>query len=222
MIYLGRKRVARKGTRHRRSKIVSLLILEGDTEEVFYPLIRDKFLEGIPVELKNIRGCGHTNRDVLSEMYKYTYNNPQDLVRAYCCLDKSNQKISAVPLELEFVRNQIRSNSKLTQILSVRSIIADPEIESWFFYDIDGIFKFLRMPRSQRNRSAFRPAQNFGARELQRLFERNGKPYCKGKRSRNFLESLDLETIVENCQPLRNGIQTIRDLPQDPINHIRP
>ena len=49
-------------------KPVSLLVLEGDTEQVFYPLIRDQFLKGIRIELRNIKGRGNVNKDILSEM----------------------------------------------------------------------------------------------------------------------------------------------------------
>lgn len=200
------------------NKPVSLLILEGDTEQVFYPLIRDKFLKGIRIELRNIKGRGNINKDLLSEIHKYTYNNPDDLVRAYCCVDTEGQKISATPFELDFIRNKAREKS-MTQVLSIDSMLADPDIESWFFYDIEGIYKFLGAKKSQRKAKRYNNPKNLCKRNLQQLFHKFKKVYLSGKRATNFINHLDVEKIVSECQELRNGINLIRSKADDLTNH---
>jgi len=153
------------------NKPVSLLVLEGDTEQLFYHIIRDKFLKGIRIELRNIKGRGNVNKDVLCEIYKYAYNNQDDLVRAYCCVDIERQKRTATPLELDFIREQVKIK-KLRCVLSVDLVTADPEIESWFFYDIEGIYKFLGTKTSQRNVKKYSNPKNLCKKNLQGLFHR--------------------------------------------------
>ena len=202
-----------------RNKVVSLLILEGDTEQEFYPIIRDRFLIGIAIKLQNIKGQGNTNKDVLAEIYKYTYNNHTDLVRAYCCVDTEKQNTTATPLELDFVREQIRMK-RLHTVLSVEAILADPDIESWFFYDIKGIYKFLRAPKSQRNIRKYANPKNLRKKDLSELFNRFGKVYLPGKRAKHFIETLDIEKIVSCCGELHAGINRISSQAHNMTNDI--
>jgi hypothetical protein len=200
---------------------VSLLILEGDTEKVFYPIVKKNYLHEIRIELRNLKGQGNVNNDVLSEIFKYTYNNRNDLIRAYCCLDTERQKQSATPLDLDFVREQIKCR-KIIKVLSVNAISADPEIESWFFYDTEGIYKFLQAPKSQRSKKRYANPGKLCKRDLHQLFSRFGKAYTPGKRAANFINHLDIEKIVSNCKELHDGIELIKLQANNPKNHIFP
>jgi hypothetical protein len=202
-----------------RQKIVSLLILEGDTEEVFYPIIRDKFLKGIRIELRNIKGRGNVNKDVLAEIYKYAYNNCDDSIRAYCCIDTESNTQSATPFELELVRNRARER-RMNQVLSIDCVLADPDIESWFFHDIEGIYGFLRVKSSRRKTKGYINRSDLNKKDLKGLFHTFGKEYLPGKRAQNFINSLDVEKIVSCCNTLRNGIQMIKSLAEDLTNHL--
>lgn len=202
-------------------KPVSLLVLEGYTEQVFYSVVRDKFLKGIRIELRNIKGQGNVNKDILSEIFKYTYNNPDDLVRAYCCVDTEKGKCTATPLYLDFIREKAKER-KMSQVLSIHAILAEPEIESWFFYDIKGIYGCLSAPKSRRNPKIFNPAKKFGYKDLQRLFEKHGKIYTKGKRAGNFINHLDVGKIVSNCKELREGIKLIQSQANNLTNYLFP
>ena len=200
-------------------KPVSLLILEGYTEEVFYPIIRDQFLKGIRIELKNIKGQGNTNKDILALIFRYTHNNP-DSVRAYCCIDSERQKITATPLDLNFVRQQICQRKEMNLILSVDAILADPDIESWFFYDIKGIFRHLRAKPSKSDSQKYQNPYSLCKKDLEELFYRLGKAYISGKRVKNFINHLDIGKIVSKCKELREGIEKIKSQSIDLSNHI--
>lgn len=201
--------MAKRRTAKANNRPVSLLILEGDTEQVFYAIIRDKFFKGIRIELRNIKGRGNVNKDVISEIYKYMYNNPDDLVRAYCCVDTERQTSSATPFELDFVREQAKVRMS-SRVLSVGVILADPDIESWFFYDIEGIYKFLGAKKSQRNIRKYRNVSKLGKKDLQQLFGRFGKVYFSGNRAKHFINNLDIKKIVSKCRKLGNGIKLIQ------------
>ena len=203
------------------NKPVSLLVLEGDTEQLFYHIIRDKFLKGIRIELRNIKGRGNVNKDVLCEIYKYTYNNRDDAVRVYCCVDTERQKRTATPIELDLIREQVKIK-KLRCVLSVDLLSADPEIESWFFYDIEGIYKFLGVKTSQRNVKKYSNPKNLCKKDLQRLFHRFEKEYLPGKRAANFINHLDIDKIITECKELHDGIALIQSQATDLTNNLFP
>lgn len=205
----------RKGTR----QPVSLLILEGETEEVFYSLIRDRYLQQMRVELKPLKGRGNVNKDILSKVYQYCYDNRTDLVRVYCCVDSEAQKRSATPLDLQLLSEKIKTGS-MAAVLSINQILADPDIESWFFYDIAGIYKFLRAKQTQRNVKKYRDPRKFSKKHLQELFRRFGKEYLPGKKTANFINHLNLEKVVSNCPELQKGIELIRTQSRDLVNHL--
>jgi hypothetical protein len=195
------------------------LILEGDTEELFYPLIRDRFLKGVPVELRNIKGRGNVNKDVCCEIYKYAWNNTNEDFRAYCCVDSERHQRSATPLDIDFVRQQVVTRG-INRALSVDAILADHDIESWFFHDIEGIYAFLGARKSQRNLTKYRNSSGLGKRQLQSLFMQFSKVYMPGKRAAHFIRALDIDRIVTRCSVLRQGIELIKTQAHNPENHL--
>ena len=105
-------------------------------------------------------------------------------------------------------------------VLSIDLMTATQQIESWFFYDIEGIFKYLEVPKSQRNARTYGTPEKFNYKDLQRLFERYGKTYAKGRRAANVINSLDNDKIVRSCKELREGIQLIQSQAADLTNHL--
>jgi len=191
-------------------KPVSLFILEGDTEDVFYRLVCEKFLRGTRRELRQIRSGGNIDRQVLSEIYKYTWNNPYDSVRVYCCSDTDRIKRNPTPLDVKHIRSVVEER-KMIKVMSVDTILADPEIESWFFLDIESIYEFLKVQRSKRNLRKYRNVHTLSKKDMQKLFERFGQVYIPGKRAENFIRHLNLEKIVRKCDVLRKAIQLIKE-----------
>ncbi len=96
------------------------------------------------------------------------------------------------------------------------------QIESWFFYDVEQIYGFLRVPRAQRKPRAFKPPEKFGYMDLQRLFDRYGETYNKGKKAANFINHLNIEKIVSNCKELREGVKLVQSHADDLTNHLFP
>jgi hypothetical protein len=219
--FLGNRTVPKRKDDKPRGRLVSLLVLEGDTEEIFYPIVQSRFLHGIRVAMRNLKGRGNVNKDVLSEMFKYTYNNRNDFVRAYCCVDTERQKQSATPFDLDYVREQARVR-QITGLLGIDAILADPDIESWFFYDVDGIYKFLSAKKSQRSTRRYRNPKKLCKRDLQELFTRFRKVYSPGHRAAHFINSLSVEKIVSQCKVLRDGVELIQSQADDLTNHLFP
>lgn len=189
--------------------VVSLLLLEGDTESIFYPLVRDKYLVGMRAVLRQVQCGGNTNKKMLAKIFQYVHEHPSERLRVYCCSDTDSNNNSPTPLDIGLIRKTVKERN-MQCVLSVDKILADPEIESWFFYDIDGIYEFLRAKKSQRKPDSFKNPKNLGKRELQNLFEQFGSVYTPGERANNFVKNLDLNKIVNCCRELRMGIERIK------------
>jgi hypothetical protein len=156
---------------------------------------------------------------VLGEIFKYTYNNPADLVRVYCCSDTDRNKHRPAPLAIGLIRKTVKERN-MQCVLSVDTILADSEIESWFFYDMEGIYGFLRAEKSRRNPRKYKNIQNLGKKDLRDLFAQFGSVYTPGERAKNFIENLDLAKIVTCCRELREGIDSIKSQATNLRNHI--
>jgi len=214
---------------------VSLLVYEGETEEIFYPIVREKYLRRLRYDHSCIKGQGRTNLQIINAAITFCLNNPSEYLRVYSCIDTERGKQGIVPFDINYVRSQIADMEKTRivnnlgikkvrqikrQILSITAIQADPDIESWFFYDIEGIYKFLRAPKSKRNIKKYTTPSQFGKKDLKRLFRQFDNQYREGQRARNFIESLNMDKIVAGCTELREGIELIRTRSQDMTNHI--
>ena len=140
---------------------------------------------------------------------------------AYCCFDRESRYGEVPGFDIKKIKKYV-NDAKLKSVLSIDLITATQQIESWFFYDIEGIYVYLKVPKSHRRLNAFRPPEKFDYRDLQRLFERYGKTYMKGKRAESFINKLDIKKIVCNCKELREGIQLIQSQAEDLTNHLFP
>lgn len=211
--------VARKPVGHSASAPLSLLLVEGDTERLFYERVKAECLVGITgVKLENIRGLWNVNKKIMSCLLtKYR----EQAVRVYCCLDRESRYSKTPEFDLPLLRNEIRAKN-LTNILSMDAVIATQMIESWMLYDIEGIYKFIRAPKARRRVRSFRPPEKCRKKDLQRLFKRCGKFYIEGKRAKTLIDALDLQKIATNCVDLRDGIELIQSQATDTTSHLFP
>jgi len=196
---------------------LSLLLVEGDTEKVFYERVKGQCLKDLRrVKLEQIKGLFNVNKKILAKI-KGKYNN--EIVRVYCCLDRESRYARTPGFDLKLIKVELkRSGAK--NVLSINAIIATRMIESWFFYDLGNIYKFLRVPRAQRRANAYQPVEGYGVDDLKRLFRRYKKKYAEGKDARNFINCLDVERITRGCNELRKGINLIQSRAGDLTNHL--
>lgn len=194
------------------SKVTALIFIEGDTEEEFYKIVCDKYLGGLTKKVWNLNGNFNVNNKILDKTFSFLDRNPKSLVRVYCCIDRESRDQNP-PIDIGHIVETFKKKSrKQCRVLSVKKIIATQMIESWFFYDMDGIYKFLSTPHPQRKHHKFRPPEKFTHIDLANLFKRYGKFYIKGKRCQNFVSHLDIDKIYRDCQELKKGIESISKL----------
>ncbi|MCE5210417.1 MAG: DUF4276 family protein [Deltaproteobacteria bacterium] len=193
-------------------KVTALIFIEGDTEEEFYKIVCDKYLGGLTKKVMNLNGNFNIDSKILDKTFSFLDKHPENFVRIFCCIDRESRDHNP-PINISHIVETFKNKSKKQcRVLSVKKIIATQMIESWFFYDMDGIYKFLSTPHSQRKHHKFRPPEKFTHIDLSNLFKRYDKIYIKGKRCQNFVNHLDIEKIYRDCQELQKGIELISKL----------
>jgi len=200
---------------------VSLLLAEGSTDEIFYKKVKISHLRDCRATVCDLHGLYNINVKVINKIVGYIQAHRDEVTRVYCCLDRESRYREVPGFDIRKIKKYIKDEN-LKSVLSVDLIRATQHIESWFFYDIEGIYAYLKVQRSRRRLNAFRPPEKFGYRDLQRLFERYGKTYSKGRRTKSFINKLNIEKIVCNCKELGEGIQLIKSQAGDMTNHLFP
>jgi hypothetical protein len=190
-------------------KEVALFFVEGDTEEEFYSKLFRGYLAGTPKSVMNLKGIYNIHRKVLGKTEAFLHSHKDKVIRVYCCIDRESRDHNP-PLDIETLRVSFREIRGFKRVLSADAIIATQMLESWFFHDIEGIYKFLRVTRKDRNPSKFTPPEKFTHFHLAKLFERYDKTYIKGHKCSNFISNLDIEKIYINCKDLREGLDLIK------------
>jgi hypothetical protein len=184
-------------------QVLSVLLVEGDTEAIFYDRVKTAFLQ-CPCKIEVIGGLFSVNKKILHAL---STKNQDRTVRAYCCLDQESRYAPTPAFDLNFIRAEVRE--KIRNVLSVDAIIARQMIESWFFHDMSGIYKYLRVPIAQRKPKAFLPVERLRVEDLKRLFLRYKKVYTEGKRAKYFINRLDIQAISAKCVALQRGVALI-------------
>ena len=196
------------------SKKAILFLYEGETEGEFYPRIFKSYLdfENRRVRLSSqcLKGNFNINSKVVNSIYNYiAYLKKKDNINSiyvYVALDRDKREEFMAPIDLTNIRQKVGSNL----VKSIEIIVATQDFESWLFIDAENIYKFLRTPVHLRNSAKYKNYQSFNNKDLSKLFSQNDRQYKKGKKVEGLLNSLNLEKIYENCQDLKNGIESMK------------
>ncbi len=208
-------------TQGRTKAPISLLLVEGDTDVLFYKRVKADYLdkENLRVTIRNLEGLYNINRKIVDKLDSFCDHNRDEIVRAYCCVDRESRYGKTPGLDLDVIIRNIREK-QICGVHSVDAIVATQQIESWFFWDIEGIYKCLRVPHARRKKNAYRPPEKYTYRDMIKLFRDYGKAYNKGKRLRYFIDQLDIHKIVKNCSELSDGIELIKRQAGDVTSHL--
>ena len=174
---------------------ISLLLVEGETEEEFFSALTKVYCSRQPKKIKNLRGNFNVNNKIVDAVLSFTNNNPEKTVDVYVCLDREKPNRPAYNADLcwEMLQKIPQCKARCNKVVPV---IANLMIESIFFIDIDGIYDFLRAPKSRRRPKNFTQFRTLKHQDLSALFRQFGKSYHKGHRCENFVNSLALEKFL--------------------------
>jgi len=192
-----------------------LFLYEGETEKEFYKKIFELKLNrrDIKQNFGNLNGIFSLNEKVKSKIQSYLANsafNDYKSIHVFVAIDREGERHIPCVLNKEVLLKEF--SIKNTRIASINEIVATQDLESWFFYDLNGIYKFIKVPVKSRNLKAYPNIEKTNNRILSDLFHKYKKHYQKGKRAEGFIDSLDLNKIYDKVEELKKAFEIMRKL----------
>jgi len=189
---------------------IAFIVYEGDTEEIFYRYIFDKYLnKAIERRYKNLEtGCG-INKEVAKQLLYFTKLNKNKSVYTYVFLDREGPRTKIPEFNANWIKKYINESTNSNISCKVQKIEAIKMIESWFFYDLEGICDYIGIPVSDNLKRKYANPEKFSSVDLSKLFQKGIKNRYYRKGDSRFLNKLDKDKIYRNCDDLRNGIDMI-------------
>lgn len=189
----------------------ALILVEGETEIEFYGLIAERFLKGKKKTTRNLGGTFNINLKVADRILQFHQTHPDNTFDVYVCVDQERPGYPIINPDV--VRTLLEENKKWMgsdKLKELRPVIVVLMIESLFFIDIDGIYKYLKAPKSKRNPKKFSNFRQLTHRDLKTLFESFDNYYHKGARCKEFVASLDIKKIVATAEELSEFISNVK------------
>jgi hypothetical protein len=192
-----------------------LFLYEGETEAEFYQKIFNDYIpkRKIRRNYSNLKGIFSLNDKVKSKIESYLQNDSSlqcNKIHVFIAFDRDGPRGTETTLDIRYLRNKYIFQE--SRISSINEIIATQDIESWFFHDLEGIYKYLRVPKAKRNLNAFNNIEATNNRVLSTLFHRFDRHYQKGKKVEGFLNALDIDKIFNNVKELKDSVMAINRL----------
>ncbi len=185
------------------AKKLAVLLVEGDTEFVFYKRLINNLNQLNNGELFseiryiNMHGIGgYCNKAYRKINYEVRPHYPGYKIAVFFCYDMDVFTYEKrPPVNWKEVEKALKE-------LGIRCyhIKANPSIESWFLLDKENVCRYLRIPENTKlvGRSDYD--------KLTALFKRGNRVYVKGKnkRAEEFIDFLDISKIMKNiCNQLK-------------------
>ncbi|MFT8314006.1 MAG: hypothetical protein ABF633_07070 [Clostridium sp.] len=187
---------------------LAYIFYEGFTEEIFYKKVFRNYLNGIPNKTKNLESGTGINKEIANELY-YFFSNKKNKnidLYVYAFIDREGTKNDLVEFDADAIL-KVLNKKQIKKIEKIEAIIM---IESWFFYDLEGICNYIGLKLTDSLRRTYSNPERLTHKDLQGLFRKGTKRqhYIKGEKG--FLEKLSIGKIYGNCTDLKTGIQMIR------------
>jgi hypothetical protein len=178
-------------------KAVTEIVMEGDTEDIFYKSLIKYWskLYGPPsckLCFMNIRGVGRFGSKVPAK-YKneICVKYPKTMHNIFLAYDTDVFELQQKP-PVDWLK--IEEKLKSDGAHSVRHIRAEKTIEDWLLLDIEGICQNLR------KKNVTKIKGSSGLEKIQKLFKSANRIYQKGYNSNGLVNSLDIGKIVNKLK----------------------
>lgn len=191
-----------------------VLIVEGATDRVFYARVVEKYF---PREWKrkgeliliNFKTVGRiSNKSVVSWVESFLKNQPAvkglDVIVTY---DRDGDFNTPDKIDCKIIKSQLGKG-----IFHVEQIIATRELESWFHYDVEGLYDFFGKPKGKRKSNPYPSPHSLSADDLVIEAAKHNKDYKKGGDAEKLLNHLNLDTIYTHCKEFRKGVELLKKL----------
>ena len=151
----------------------TLLMVEGDTEILFYKRIKETYFRNARFKIINLEGNWNINQKVLDKTTAHLNAHPDTEFIVCICIDRESRSGKA-PINMELIKKELNCYSNI-KTENIRLYEAVQDIESWFFHDIKGIYQFLTFPKRKRTIKKYRPVEKLNHKDLSKLFKQEKK-----------------------------------------------
>lgn len=109
---------------------ISLLLVEGYTDVLFWERVKSTFFSGeeYRVTIVNLKGLYNINRKVVDKLYLFCSQHYDEVVKAYCCVDRESREGTTPGLDLGVIRKNIQEKD-IKCVLSVDAILATQQMK---------------------------------------------------------------------------------------------
>ena len=97
-------------------KPISLLLVEGYTETLFYKRIKNNFLNNCRITIRNLEGLYNINKKVITAIEDYIQQHKDEQIRAYCCFDRESRYGEVPEFNIKKVKKHIK-NQNMNKVL---------------------------------------------------------------------------------------------------------
>lgn len=191
------------------------MIYEGATELEFYKraiqeIISPK-IKKLKLGKKSLKSSSGINKKVKEILVDKIDENLRDGTKA-CNLyflivhdrDGSIDKKSA--LNIDKIREDFLDKEK-NKTYMIEEVVATKELESWFLYDMNGIYNYLGVSKRKRNLNHFGDPHNYKSSDLISFCRKHKKEYSKGHKSQELIECLDINYIYQQCEEFNTAFK---------------
>lgn len=181
-------------------KRVLIIITEGDTDEEFYKKIIDEIKKSNNNVNFNFQKIIYFCSKGIGKMHKKMLNK----FKTQICCQKYNKYEKVVCFcydydVFEFDKNPPINRTKMREDFEtagadkIIEIIAKRTIEDFFLYDVNGVKKYLKLPKTYKV-----PKGKSGLETINKMFNDANKVYFKGEKVEGLVKMLDKKLILEN------------------------
>lgn len=192
-----------------------LFIYEGETEGEFYSKIFEDHLpqRTIQIHKGNLKGVFSLDNKVRNKIQTYLLSDKFvkcKSIHVFVAYDREGDINTEPILDIEKLKREFIVDK--SRVKSINQVIATQDLESWFYHDMPGIYKYLRVPKTERKLDVHPNVNATHNRMLSQFFHRYKKHYQKGRRAEGFIDDLDLKKIIGKVVELQEMIKQISDL----------
>ena len=178
------------------SKVLVVLFVEGDTDEVLFKALIDYYKDISKTELNPCRICNlrgvtrYTSKLIAKLQNEYLPDARKDgyKIQTVCCSYDTDVFEVRNPLMVNW--NALRKTVKRMGITDFIQLGIKSSIEDWILCDMEGICRYLKLksiPKSLKG--------NDGNAKLNDLYGKVRKAYLKGYQTKELVASLDMSVI---------------------------
>ena len=183
-----------------------LFLYEGETEAEFYEKIFGQYIaqRKIRINKANLKGVYNLNDKVRAKIKSYLLNDKFDDckdIHVFVAYDREGTRSTEPLMDIALLKKEFIDRK--SRVKAIHQVIATQDLESWFYHDMPGIYKYLSAPAADRKNLVCPNVDATHNRLLSALFHRYKKHYQKGRRAEGFIEALDIKKIVTNVPELQ-------------------